>query len=64
MAKMSLKSARVNAKLTQAQAAEALGISISTVKSYEKGKTFPQQPMIEKLCKLYKVNYDQVNFLA
>lgn len=64
MPKMSLKSARVNAKLTQLQAAEALGVAVSTLKNWEKGITFPKQPMIEKLCELYKVDYDQVNFLA
>lgn len=63
MPKMSLKAARNNVNLTQTQAAKALGVSISTIKSWEKGITFPKQPMIEKLCKLYKVNYDQVNFL-
>jgi len=64
MPKMSLKSARVNANLTQQQAADALGVAVSTLKNWEKGNTFPKQPMIEKLCELYKVNYDQVNFLA
>lgn len=62
MPKMSLKAARVNAKLTQAQVAEALEIAPSTLRNWEKGITFPKQPEIEKLCNLYGVNYDQVNF--
>ena len=62
MSKMSLKSARVNAGLTQKQAADALEIAPSTLRNWEKGITFPKQPEIEKMCFLYKVSYDQVNF--
>lgn len=62
MSKMSLKSARVNADLTQKQAADALGVAPSTLRNWEKGITFPKQPEIEKMCVLYKTSYDQVNF--
>lgn len=62
MSKMSLKSARVNTGLTQKQAADALGIAPSTLRNWEKGITFPKQPEIEKMCVLYKMSYDQVNF--
>jgi len=62
MPRISLKSARVNAGLTQKQAADALEIASSTLRNWEKGITFPKQPEIEKMCVLYKVSYDQVNF--
>lgn len=64
MTKISLKSARVNAGLTQKQAAEALNIAVSTLRNWEKGITFPKQPEIEKLCALYGTSYDYVNFFA
>lgn len=39
--KITLKAARVNAKLSQAQAAEKLGVSEVTIRNWEKGVTFP-----------------------
>lgn len=62
MPTMSLAAARKNVKLTQKQAAEALNVSLSTLKNWEYGITFPKQPAIEKLCNLYKVPYDYIRF--
>lgn len=62
MPQITLKAARVNVGLTQAAVAEKLDISISTVKSWEKGKTFPKQPQIEQLCEIYGVAYDNIFF--
>jgi transcriptional regulator with XRE-family HTH domain len=64
MKKISLKAARVNAGFSQKEAAEQLGISNKTLCSWENGKTFPGQPMIEKLCGLYGVTYDMIDFAA
>lgn len=64
MKKISLKAARVNAALSQKEAAVQLGISNKTLCSWENGKTFPDQPMIEKLCVLYGVTYDMIDFVA
>lgn len=64
MPKFSLASARVNAKLTQGEVAVKLGVSPSTVRNWEKGKTFPKQPIIEKLCNLYNIPYDYIDFSA
>jgi len=60
---MSLKEARGSVGLTQLQAADALGVAPSTLRNWENGITFPKQPAIEKMCILYKVRYDEVNFL-
>ena len=60
--KMSLKAIRIDRKLTQKQVAEALNVAISTVKNWENGVSFPKQPAIEKLCKLYNVPYDYIRF--
>lgn len=64
MRRFSLKAARVNAKLSQKEAAAKLGISNKTLCSWEKGKTFPDQPMIEGICVLYGVTYDMIDFTA
>lgn len=64
MEKISLPAARVNAGLSQKSAAVKLGISNKTLCSWEKGKTFPDQPMIEKICALYGRSYDSIKFTA
>lgn len=60
--RLTLKSARVNLNLTQEEAARNLGISRSKLKNWESGRSFPKQPEIEKLCELYRVTYDQIDF--
>lgn len=62
--KVSLKAARVNAGFTQSEAAKKIGVSVSTIKNWESGVSFPKQPMIEKMCVLYGVPYDYINFFA
>ena len=64
MKKISLKAARVNAGYSQKEAAILLGISNKTLCSWENGKTFPDQPMIERICALYGVTYDMIDFAA
>ena len=64
MKKISLKAARVNAGYSQKEAAVLLEISNKTLCSWENGKTFPGQPMIDKLCELYGVSYDIIDFTA
>lgn len=63
MVKMSLAAVRINAGYTQKDAAKALGISNGTLCSWENGVTFPPADMIPKICELYGVPYDQINFL-
>lgn len=62
MNKITLSAARVNAGYSQKAAAKLLDISNKTLCNWEKGKSFPDQPMIEKLCNLYGVTYDMINF--
>lgn len=64
MKKFSLRSLRINAGYSQKEVAKILGISNKTLCNWEKGKTFPDQPMIEKLCSLYDVSYDIIDFTA
>ena len=62
MPKITLSAARVNAGYSQKRAAELLGISNKTLCRWENGKSFPSQPMVEKICNLYGVTYDMINF--
>lgn len=64
MEKITLAAARVNAGFTQKDAAMELGVSNKTLCSWENGKTFPDQPMIEKICILYRTSYDCIKFIA
>ena len=61
--KISLAAARVNACLTQKEAAAKLNISNKTLGSWENGASYPNAQQIEKICELYVVDYDNINFL-
>lgn len=61
--KITLASARVNVGLNQKQAASLLGVSNRTLCSWENGESFPDALQIAKICELYGVSYDNINFL-
>lgn len=61
--KLTLKSARVNAGLTQAEAGAAIGVSGVTLSNWERGKSFPDAVQIKKIEKLYGVTYNDIIFL-
>ena len=61
--KISLASARVNARLSQKEAAVKLGVSNKTLSKWENGESFPDALQIEKICELYGVPYDHIIFL-
>lgn len=63
MVKISLKAARVNANLSQKEAAKVLKISNATLCKWEKGEAFPSTAQVPKICDLYKLPYDSINFL-
>jgi DNA-binding XRE family transcriptional regulator len=60
---LTLKGARANAGLTQAKAAEMIGISKETLGNYENGKTYPNTKVIEKMEEVYNVSYNDIIFL-
>ena len=51
--KITPAAARVNAGLTQAQAAEQLGISIGALRRYEAGMFAPRLDTVQKMEQLY-----------
>lgn len=61
--KITLKVAREIKGLTQAEAAALLGISKDTLSNYERGKSYPDVPIIRKIEDVYGVTYDQIIFL-
>ena len=59
---MTLKAARVNRNLTQKQAAGELGVTSETVRSWEKGKTFPNTEQVKKIEEIYGLTYAEIDF--
>jgi transcriptional regulator with XRE-family HTH domain len=63
MLRITLKAARINADLSQKEAAEQLHISNKTLCNWENGVSYPDAEQIDALCKLYGVHYDNIIFL-
>ena len=59
---ITMKAARVNQNLNQAEAAKLLGISRKTLQNYEAGASFPDVPILKRIESLYKVSYSDINF--
>lgn len=55
-----IKSARNGAKLSQEQAAEAIGVSRQTISNWETGKSFPDIVSVIKMSDLYSVSLDHL----
>ena len=60
---ITLKSARINAGLTQEEAAKLIGITKDTLGNYERGKSFPDVPVIKKIEDVYGIPYSSIKFL-
>lgn len=60
---ITLKAARINKGLKQAEAAKKLGISVDTLGKYERGVSFPNVPTIKRIEELYGVPYNDLIFL-
>lgn len=61
--KMTLKTARELAGLTQSVAAQRIGVNVDTLGNYERGKYYPDIPILKMIEKVYGVRYDQLIFL-
>lgn len=60
--RISLKAARINADLSQKEAAKLLGISHATIQNYEAGNTVPDVLMSKKIEEVYKFPADYIFF--
>lgn len=59
---MTLKAARVNCNIQQKDAAQAIGVTVDTLRNWEAGRTFPDVPRIKKIEELYGVPYSELIF--
>ena len=53
--KITLKAARINAGMTQKEAAERIGISEQTLSSWERCRTYPNVLEMENMRKVYHI---------
>lgn len=53
-----LKEVRISHGLTQAQLADKLGVSASTVGMYEQGRREPDNKMLSKICTILNISTD------
>ncbi len=60
--KVTLKAARINAGFTQSEAAQQLNVSKDSVSNWERGKTYPDIPILKRIEKLYGVDYKDIIF--
>ncbi len=58
-----LKQARELKRLTQAEAAEKIGVSVDTLSNYERGKSYPDVPILRKIEEVYEIPYSRLIFL-
>lgn len=62
MPRITMSAARVNAGLTQGQLAEEMGVSRTTVVSWEKGRTAPDITQAKRLAEVVGLDLDFIFF--
>lgn len=60
---ITLKAARVNAGLTQSQAAKKLEISKDSLSNIERGRTMPKIDLVKRMEQVYGISYNDLIFL-
>ena len=60
---ITLKAARINKGYSQEDAAKAIGVSSDTLSNYERGKSYPDIPILKKIEELYEIKYEDIIFL-
>ena len=60
---MTLKAARVNSGMNQQEAAEKIGVSRTTLQSWESYRSFPTVIQLPAIEAAYNVKYDDIIFL-
>ena len=61
--KFTLKTAREMRGMKQEEAAKAIGISVDTLGNYERGKSYPDVPVLRRIEEVYGVPYERLIFL-
>ena len=60
MSKLKMKALRVNAGLSQGDAAKALNVSPKTLQNWENYITFPSALQLVEMCRLYGCNLNDI----
>lgn len=60
MIQISLEAARVNANLTQSEAAKKIGVTIQTLVNWEKGRSEPSISQARRMSELYRMPLDNI----
>lgn len=58
--KITIAAARVNANMTQKEAADELHVSKTTISNWEKGKVIPSYVALQAISKLYSIPVDNI----
>lgn len=58
-----LKTARERKGLTQEEAGKLIGVGKDTISNYERGKSYPDIPVLRKIEEVYEVPYERLIFL-
>ncbi len=58
--KIKLKALRVNAELSQTDAAKAIGITERTLQNWENYNTFPDALQLLRICSVYKCELNDI----
>lgn len=61
--RISLKAARMNACLTQQEAADKIGVTVDTIGNWERAKSFPNALHILRIEEVYGIPYSNLSFL-
>ena len=61
--RFTLKTAREMKRYTQEEAAKRIGVSVDTLGNYERGKSYPDIPVLRKIEEVYGIPYEQLIFL-
>lgn len=60
--KISLRAARVNANLSQVEAARRIGVCKATLQKYENGETVPDWDTVETISQVYNFPINYISF--
>ena len=63
MPELTLRAARTNLGLSQKEAANRIGISVETLGNYERGKSYPDIPVLRAIEREYGLPYKDIIFL-
>ena len=62
MQKFSLRAARARAGLGKQETAEKLGVNAGTIWRWERGKMSPPADIAERMCRLYGLSFEDINW--